>query len=105
MAFTAIPDPGVVGHALTALGHHITQHQLPAPGDITVEADHIAINVEGFAAVAWRRSIVDVTFTREPAIRGSRLEWVTASGRLPDTGVRVQLSWLRTTRLIQGASA
>ena len=29
------------------------------------------------------------------AVKGQPLEWVTLQGRLPETGVRVQLTWIR----------
>ena len=95
-----------IGHALTALGYHITRHQLPTPGDITVESDHIEVALDRRDARAWKRSLADgVNIKREAAIRGSRTEQVTLIGQLPDSGVRVHLTFLRTTRHVQGVSA
>lgn len=88
------PEPGVVAHALAALGAHIGEHQLPNPGQIEVTADRVVINVPGSDARAWRSSITVDTISRdgEP---GSTVEYVVLNGRLPASGVRVQVEYLR----------
>lgn len=94
---------GIVGHALTALGHHITTNNLTAPSDLQFddELTRIEFTIPGSAAGAWRRSLhgcVDNIVRDTNSTYG--LEWVTLTGRLPDTGVRIQIEWMRALRPI-----
>lgn len=88
------PSSGVVAHALTALGAHIGAHQLPNPSDITVKADRVVLSLAGRDAAVWRRSVLADSVKRD-GMPGSAIAYVVLTGRLPDSGVRVQLEWLR----------
>lgn len=99
---TTHPQPtGVVVHALHALANHIEQHTLVGPGEITVHEKHLELSIAGADARAWRESLrgcVD-DIVRETAVRGIPLEWVTLKGRLPSSGVRVEVRWIRQLRV------
>lgn len=85
---------GIVGHALTALGHHIATYHLPEPGSIEVEHDHLEFHIAGDDAAVWAASLgqrVDA-FTEEK--RDNGIAVCRAEGRLPDSGVAVVIEWL-----------
>lgn len=88
---------GVVAHALHALADHIEEHHLPEPGSIEIE-DHLEFHVRGDDAAVWQASLrhcVDKIATR-PTHEG--MEVVTVTGRLPASGVRVAVEWIRLRR-------
>lgn len=91
---------GIAAHALHALADHIAAHQLPAPSEIQIEDTHIELSIAGSGARAWRHSMLGSVddIVREPAVRGVPLEWVTLKGRLPESGVRVHVRWIRQLR-------
>lgn len=88
------PLPGVVSHSLIALGTHIGERQLPNPGQIEIERDAIVISVAGSDARAWRQSVIVDSVSRD-GVPGSAVEYVVLDGRLPDSGVRVRVEYLR----------
>jgi hypothetical protein len=88
------PSPGVVAHALAALGAHIGEHELANPGQIEVASDAVVINVAGSDARSWRQSIVVDTISRD-GVPGGAVEYVVLDGRLPASGVRVRVEYLR----------
>lgn len=96
---TTNTEPGVIAHALHALADHIAKHQLPAPAEFQISGDadeqprRLELHLSGCDAIAWSTSIAIDDYSREAAGRGSLVEWHLVQGRLPDTGVRVQLQW------------
>lgn len=94
---TALRDAGVVAAGLVALGHHIAEHQLPAPEAIDIDATQRTITVRpGLNWSAWLDSVCvdnerneNTLLFLQPAIR---TVWTV---RLPDTGTRIRLYTLR----------
>ncbi|AIY17747.1 hypothetical protein GUY44_06935 [Pimelobacter simplex] len=86
---------GIVAHALHALANHIATHHLPEPGSIEIEHDHLEFHIAGDDAAVWIASLgagVDdvIEQRREHGLTVHRVE-----GRLPNTGVRVIVEWMR----------
>lgn len=86
---------GVVAHALHALADHIDQHHLPEPGSIEIEADRFEFSVQATDAYVWGASLdggVD-EFTQAPL--AGDMESCTVTGRLPNSGVNVVITWVQ----------
>lgn len=82
-------------HGLVALGQHMHTHGLPDPSQIDVEERGFSIHVRSHDGSPWEQSLhVDGRVLDNGP--GS-LDWMTVTGRLPDTGVRVRLIYLATT--------
>lgn len=96
---TTNTEPGVVAHALRALADHIERHQLPTPAEFQLDDDtrRLELHLSGCDAERWwtplriAGCVEDVR--SEPAGRG--VEWMYLDARLPDSGVRVRLQWIR----------
>lgn len=97
---TTNTQAGVVAHALHALADHIERHQLPLFAEFQINNDRLELHLSGHDAEAWWTSLEGCIDDAQalPAVAGSPVEWVTVQGRLPDTGVRVQLQWIRHRR-------
>lgn len=100
-------EAGVVAHALHALANHIEAHHLPTPAEFQIDDDtrRLELHLAGGDAKAWMTSlgtgITDIQTA--PAARDSALQWITIHGQLPDTGVRVQLQWIRHNPEVEAA--
>lgn len=98
---TNVQPAGVIAHGLHALANHLDQHALAGPSEITLHDKYLELSIDGATARAWRESLrgcVD-DIVRETAVRGIPLEWVTLKGRLPSSGVRVEVRWIRQLRV------
>lgn len=89
---------GIVAHSLIALGMHIAEHNLPlytglrTPDACTDDRDHLTIHLAGEPLLtAWAESIEVDDITVEP--RNSDVYPFARHyhGRLPNSGVRVEL--------------
>lgn len=83
---------GVIAHAMRAVAAHLFDHHLPAPLSIQVtqERDAILVQVDSSQSSieAWTQSLhIDQASEHQ---RG-HVRYVTRHGRLPDSGVRVDL--------------
>lgn len=89
-------EPGVIAHGLRALADHIETHHLPAPHGVDVRPAHLSVRIPSNGAEAWA-----VTLAGGDGIRcltaGSDVGYWETRGLLPDTGVRVRLTWSRAT--------
>ena len=99
---TSTTAGGVTAHALHALADHIAAHQLPAPSEIRIETTHLELAISSEGSRAWSSSLqgsVD-SIDRSQGGKGISLEWLTLKGRLPSTGVRVHVQWVRQLRSV-----
>lgn len=89
-------EPGVVAHALRALAEHFDYRGLAAPRMVIVEDDHIRVSVSGHDDIAerWAVTLAAGDGVRCTSITDGCSHWET-NGLLPDSGVRVQLTWAR----------
>lgn len=92
---TTSTKPGYVRtHGLQALAHHVTDWHLPGPWSIDLSGhvyDGLYVNLPADDSVAWTSSIVvdSTSFEEYPGYRHYSVD-----GRLPDTGVRIRLTWI-----------
>lgn len=92
---TAI-EPGVVAHGLRALADHFEGRDLPAPLGVDVMPRELNVRIPGRNAEAWATTLAQGDGLRCFSTGGDVSYWETC-GLLPDTGVRVRLTWARAT--------
>lgn len=90
---STVQRAGVVAHALHALADHVAAHFLDL-GEVVVNEDHLDIAISGYDAKVWKASLRDGVDTVDRRAAARAVDAVTLTGRLPDTGVRVELSWV-----------
>jgi hypothetical protein len=99
---TTAQRAGVIAHALRALADHVAAHLLDL-GEVVVNEDHLDISISGCDAAVWKASLRDGVDTIDRRAAAREVDSVTLTGRLPDTGVRVELTWVE--RVPAGARA
>lgn len=86
---------GVLVHAMRAVAAHIFDNDLPVPMTIDFDdlLDEVTIHVSRDAAEAWVASLAIDQVEEKPYTTSARraVVHVHRHGRLPDTGVRVDL--------------
>lgn len=99
---TSITAGATAAHALIALGHHILNRHLPRPNNITLDHAANAVDVAVYSgdAETWWASLDGGIDTASATTDigtpvGPVYERVTVNGRLPDSGVRIELHWVR----------
>lgn len=95
---TTTPRSGVVRHGLLALVEHMDFHSLPAFRTITFHPDRLDVGVQGESGEAWAVTLANGDGIRCTSTREGYSHFETR-GLLPDSGVRVRLSWCRPAAL------
>lgn len=90
---TTAQRAGIVAHALHALADHVAAHLLDL-GEVVVNEDHLDISISGCDAAVWKASLREGVDVIERHAAADAVDSVTLTGRLPDTGVRVELTWV-----------
>lgn len=83
---------GVIAHGLRAVAQHLFDHQLPSPLSIQFnrERDAILVHVDSTPASIelW---VASLHLDHVEESRRGHIAYVTSHGRLPDSGVRVDV--------------
>lgn len=83
---------GVVAHGLHALAEHFDYRSLPAPLSITVAPKALIVHIPTQGAERWAVTLADGDGIHCVDIVDGHAHFQTR-GLLPDTGVRVVLTW------------
>lgn len=102
----------LVAHALMALGMHMAENNLPlyldleTPAAVANRGDRLAVHLGAEALDTWIASIEVDDITTDPIDDAVFTETFHVLGRLPNTGVRVDLFYMapRGCRMAGGAS-
>lgn len=93
MATETSLEPGVVAHAMRALAEHFDTKGLPAPLSVTVTGRDLLVQVHADGAERWAASLADGDGIT--CLGSGDVGYLRTGGLLPDSGVRVRLTWSR----------
>lgn len=87
---------GIVAHALRSLADHLERFHLPEPGSIEFSSDRIEFSITGGDSAVWQASLGDALdkIDKRTSHESEGVEYVTITGRLPDSGVMVEIDWI-----------
>lgn len=93
MKETSTTTSGIAAHGLRALAEHFDYRGLPAPIGVTITDQRLLVQIPSRDAERWAVSLADGEGIS--CLGSGDVGYFRTGGLLPDSGVRVTLTWSR----------